>query len=314
MRLARILASLALVVGVWTAQAFAAENRDGPYVEYYENGQVRYTATFRDGQLVGAWTEYWDNGQVKLTGQAEGSTFPNSVTSPRKAGTWTEYNRNGTPYLVVTYVNNTLHGPAVQYDRLGRLWREAAYENGELAGRWTEYYENGQVRQTGEVYGGWTIDRPLKTGAWVAYNRYGVLVFQGEYRSDRLHGRAVWYHLNGLPRYEANFSDGRLTGTWTEYYDNGQVRATGEAYGSAHGADSPEEPLRTGPWVEYHRSGVVAFEGTYVENKLQGRAVRYDANGLVRIEAEFDNGVLSGTWTEYYETGTVRETGEARGS
>ena len=52
------------------------EKRDGPWVTYWFNGQLRTKGTYKDGKKDGPWVRYWDNGTVwsALTG-----TYKNGV-------------------------------------------------------------------------------------------------------------------------------------------------------------------------------------------------------------------------------------------
>ena len=38
--------------------------REGPWIYYYDNGQVMCKGTWKDGKHQGPWVYYWDNGQV----------------------------------------------------------------------------------------------------------------------------------------------------------------------------------------------------------------------------------------------------------
>jgi len=220
------------------------------------------------------------------------------------------------------YLDNALHGRAAWYYPNGQVRVEATFANGRISGQWTEYYENGQIRATGE---GYTRDRvaadlfegpyePVRNGRWVVYHRNGNRYFEGTYVNGNLDGPAVWYYASGQVRIEATFEQGSLAGAWTAYHENGRVRATGEAFASRHGRNTPEDPLRTGKWAEYDPDGNLMFEGEYENGFLHGRAVQYFTNGQVRIEATFERGQPSGMWTEYYSNGQVRARGEAAGT
>jgi len=42
--------------------------KDGPWVHYYDNGQLCWKGTYKDGKRDGPWVEYYDNGQLWLKG------------------------------------------------------------------------------------------------------------------------------------------------------------------------------------------------------------------------------------------------------
>ena len=44
--------------------SFKDGKRDGPWVHYHDNGQLRYKGTYKDGKRDGPWVWYYDNGQL----------------------------------------------------------------------------------------------------------------------------------------------------------------------------------------------------------------------------------------------------------
>ena len=48
-----------------TQGAYRNGKRHGPWVSYYDNGQLWSKGTFKDGKEDGPWIEYHDNGQLK---------------------------------------------------------------------------------------------------------------------------------------------------------------------------------------------------------------------------------------------------------
>lgn len=62
------------------------EFKDGRWIEYYENGQLKYDADFEEGKEVGEWITYFENGQIKSKGVYEAG---------EKKGEWITYFENG---------------------------------------------------------------------------------------------------------------------------------------------------------------------------------------------------------------------------
>ena len=50
--------------GMHPSPDFPTDGLDGPYEEYYENGQLKAKGTIRDGEVEGPWEEYYENGQI----------------------------------------------------------------------------------------------------------------------------------------------------------------------------------------------------------------------------------------------------------
>ena len=79
--------------------------KDGPWVSYYENGQLQSRGTFKDGKKEGPAVGYHDNGQLLIKG---------------------------------TYKDDKRDGPFVSYHFNGKLRSKGTYKNGEKVGDWIE--------------------------------------------------------------------------------------------------------------------------------------------------------------------------------
>ena len=61
--------------------------KDGPWVSYYENGQLSVKGTYKVGQLYGPYTLYHYAGQLEGKG---------TYKDGKRDGSWTHYHDNGT--------------------------------------------------------------------------------------------------------------------------------------------------------------------------------------------------------------------------
>jgi len=61
--------------------------RDGAWVWYHENGQLRSKSNFKNGQIEGAYIRYHKNGQLQAKGNYKNSRYD---------GTWVWYHEDGT--------------------------------------------------------------------------------------------------------------------------------------------------------------------------------------------------------------------------
>ena len=67
--------------------SFKDGKKDGPWVVYWDNGQLMSKGTYRDGKEDGPYVFYYDNGQLSTKG-----TFKDG----KKDGPWVYYHDNGT--------------------------------------------------------------------------------------------------------------------------------------------------------------------------------------------------------------------------
>jgi len=60
---------------------------DGPWVDHYDNGQLKDEGTFKNGEKDGPWVSYWENGQLLAEG---------TYKDGKEDGPWVFYNKDGT--------------------------------------------------------------------------------------------------------------------------------------------------------------------------------------------------------------------------
>ena len=67
--------------------SFKNGKEEGPWVNYWDNGQLRLKGDYRDRGREGPWVSYWENGQLEMKGD-----YKNGKTE----GPWVGYNEDGT--------------------------------------------------------------------------------------------------------------------------------------------------------------------------------------------------------------------------
>lgn len=110
---------------------------------------------------------------------------------------------------------------------------------------------------------------PGGTEIWCEKDAGGVPVKDGVF---------VVYNINGDRMLEGYYDDGKQTGEWTMWYNNGQ-RASIDHY---------KNGLQDGLHVSWYANGAKAIEGNYRDGKREGVWHRWGPNGLH-------------TWTDIYK-------------
>ncbi len=85
---------------------------DGDAHYYYQNGNIKWKGSYKDGFISGRW-EYWDE--------------------------------NGRKMYVVNYKHDTLDGEFWSYHPNGTVKEKGSYLNNSRAGEWIVYSEKGKV-------------------------------------------------------------------------------------------------------------------------------------------------------------------------
>jgi antitoxin component YwqK of YwqJK toxin-antitoxin module len=174
--------------GMHPSPDFPTDGLDGPYEEYYENGQLKTRGTIRDGEVEGRWEDYYEDGQLKTKGTM----------------------KDGEP-----------DGPYEHYDENGRLMTKGTMKDGEVEGPWEEYDENGQL-MTKRTYRAGGYDGPSER-----YDENGQLQLKSTYKDGVVDGWTEEYYENGRLKTKATYKDGYPDGPWEEYYENGRLKTRG---------------------------------------------------------------------------------------
>jgi hypothetical protein len=107
------------VVTQWiTFEDKKMEIKEGPFIEYWDNGTILNKGMYADNQKEGEWIENTYEKGFYRNGQRD--------------GLWTIFRKDFTVYYEKNYQDGINHGPVVYYDVTGNIQEEAYYEMGKL--------------------------------------------------------------------------------------------------------------------------------------------------------------------------------------
>ncbi len=181
--------------------------KDGPWKEYYEEGELRAEGTYNQGKRVGKWKFYHQNGSVEQDGNY------NSQGNPE--GAWKWFFDNGNVERDESYRNGLNDGIYTEYDETGKVAVQGEYIDGLEEGFWK--YQYGDTREEGTYKGG------KRNGEWKTYYDNGELSFVGSFIDDNPNGRHIWYWPDGKKRDQGEFLMGMRTGDWVQFDKDGNV-------------------------------------------------------------------------------------------
>lgn len=225
--------------------------------------------------------------------------------TPTKHGSYKAYDEQGILVKEATYSNGIANGPYKEYyssryglDDRGKLGLSENYKNGKLDGISEDYAYPGGKKRTAETRT-YAMGELLKK---VGYYETGEKATERDYKTGSF---TEWYE-NGQKKETGKYdSYGYKTGSYTKWYDNGQVMETKK--------DSAEVILA----MEYHEDGgktyavVLTVGGTYISTTL-------DTLGRKAEEAESKPSgrtppfYYDGSYTAYWPSGEVKTVGQHR--
>ena len=89
--------------------------------------------------------------------------------------------------------------------------------NGKKAGRWLEFYKNGQLFSKGEYKNG------KREGPWLQYYDSGQLWTEFEYKNGKEEGPWLQYYDNGQLLRKGAYKNGKEEGSWVYYTPDGTL-------------------------------------------------------------------------------------------
>jgi len=109
-------------------------------VNFFKNGQIKYSGNYRNSKKFGTWTWYFENGNKSVSGNYNSNGKEDSI--------WTWYSEGGQKTLERNYVMGEQKSLA-EFFKNGQIKYSGNYRNGKKFGTWTWYFENGNKRVLG---------------------------------------------------------------------------------------------------------------------------------------------------------------------
>lgn len=181
--------------------------KDGPWKEYFEEGELRAEGVYNQGKRVGKWHFYHQNGSIEQEGNYNAEGNPE--------GQWKWYYANAKVLREESFRNGLSDGLYMEYDTTGKVIVQGEYVDGLEEGVWK--YEYGDSREEGTFRGG------KRNGEWKSFYDNGELSFEGSFIDDNPNGRHIWYWPDGKKRDQGEFIMGLRTGDWIQYDEDGNV-------------------------------------------------------------------------------------------
>lgn len=189
-------------------------------------------ADYLDGRILSdvMVKDYYITGTLRFTGHliSENPDVPDGLTK------W--YNSDGQLQSERNYSNGNLHGKFVDYYASGNPKLLKYYSNGEIVGDYIEYYD---------------IKNSIKTKGKVVNQKY--------------HGKHQSYYENGSLESSKQYENGELSGKYIEYYQAGGKKIVGH-YSKGDASDFWYSYDEDGDYKKYQyivqRVGAICNDGT----------------------------------------------------
>jgi len=241
--------------------------------EYYPEGKIRASGTYRNGTPEGIYREFNLMGQITRSLVYDmGTVIGEGIVEEdgSRNGHWKDLYPDGKIKAEGDYKDGKQVGEWKFYYPSGKLEQVGKFSNsGKFNGTWKWYYDSGQLMREEEY------DNGLKDGMHTEYEENGKVVEEGEYIKDLEDG--PWFTTIGDYLERGTYRDGLKNGKWVSY----QLTSTGAKTDS-----------------------ILSFSGSFVEDNPDGKHVYYWDNGRVKDEGSYLMGKKEGDWIKYEYDGT----------
>jgi antitoxin component YwqK of YwqJK toxin-antitoxin module len=170
----------------------------------------------------------------------------------------------------------------------GTTMAEYTLANGKLNGILKTYYENSNLKMTGNYVNG------IENGLFKEYDENGNLVVEYLKLNGELNGTLKVYYTNGKLKKLKNYLKGKEHGNFVEYDEDGIIEAE---YSMSNGE-------LNGTLKVYYTNGKLKKVGNYLKGKEHGNFVEYDEDGIIETEYILANGMKNGIM-KIYEDGKI---------
>jgi antitoxin component YwqK of YwqJK toxin-antitoxin module len=165
------------------------EKKHGECIQYFENGEEKFKATFQNNEVIGIAVYKHPNGKLRMIGE---------YLDAKPEGDWSYFDENGDSIFVIKYYKGVIekktiiNGPYQEfYNPSGILKEEGTIKNRKKNGPFKIFYENGKwVKNT-------IIDE--ETGEQFEQDVFEgqTLKTEGTYQNGLLKGKITHYKEDG---------------------------------------------------------------------------------------------------------------------
>mgnify|MGYP006281872019 CR=1 FL=1 len=284
---------------IWSRELYAMDKRQGTAYQYYPDGSIKLTIPYTEGKKQGLSREYDIEGNIITLYEYNNDFLVSRERVNRKdgeglkQGVWKEFYENGNLKNEMTYRDGMLHGYYKEYNDKGILTSTMLYDKGKIVEEDIDDDPEIDIENRYDSEGNLIFSGPYKKGTPIGIHR--------EYNRDGSVKNAIIYNDQGDKVSEGIVTtDGRRSGKWINYYDDGKIREEGEYNNNS----------KTGTWKFYDRDGNTVQTGTYRGGRPEGLWQWYYKSGVILREEEYYQGKRDGNFTEYSQDGEIISQGK----
>lgn len=174
-------------------------------------------------------------------------------------------------------------------------WIRVADQTTVMKGRYTLFYFNGNIRETGRIDKGEYVDTCFIYDLNGKLMRYLLPPYKYPYFIND--GNVILYKPDGIIFAQGIIKNHTYGDKWVQFYDNGNQEFINDFVND------------TGYAVHYYRSGQLRDSLYCTKNNRNLTLKAWYENGQVKESHEIKNGMYNGICKMYYESGQLKDSG-----
>ncbi|RTZ94846.1 MAG: hypothetical protein DSY36_02720 [Candidatus Neomarinimicrobiota bacterium] len=254
--------------------------KNGKFTGYFQNGAKKYVKRFENDKPEGKWQYY------TMAGKTNAEEI---YVEGKRNEEWFRLDESGDTYYQYWDMDSLISEYADLHYPNGQLIEKISYKEGLKNGKFTGYYENGEVKYKKR----YTADQP--DGKWEYYTAAGkknaVQIYVEGKRNEE------WYRIDkkGDTYYQYWDQDSLVSEYADLHYPNGQLIEK----------ISYKEGLKDGKFTGYYPSGKVEYVKRYEEDKPMGKWKFVREDGTTKKIEIYETGKKNDEWITYEKNGDV---------
>jgi antitoxin component YwqK of YwqJK toxin-antitoxin module len=185
--------------------------KQGFWKVVYSNGNIKYTAFFKDGKPIGEVKKYFEDAMIKSqlfyyqnSDKCKAKLFYNNGSLAAEGNFWGKEKDSTWNYF--SFYNKVLAS-------------KETYKHGKKHGVSIVYFPNGVHSEEVEWVDG------IKNGTWRQFFQNGSPKLLSEYRQNKRNGEFLFYHPKGYVEIKGKYVNDLMEGAWSYYDEKGSLKS-----------------------------------------------------------------------------------------
>ncbi|MDR0970740.1 MAG: toxin-antitoxin system YwqK family antitoxin [Lentimicrobiaceae bacterium] len=181
---------------------------------------------------------------------------------------------NGNLKSELRYEDGQLNGLCTWFYESGKPQMSIRYKNNKMMGESIRWFDNGEI-ESRYYY----VDNKLDS-VYQLFNYNGIMTEESYYVNDTLDGPYRKWYADGALLVDGGYKKGMMDGSWLTFYPDGEI------------SSRTMFNMGSGFQVGYHQNNYKVLELSYKDNLKHGTETHFDGEGNITKILKYEEGIL----------------------